>query len=490
MTTENSPEQPPQPETTQSTDAQPEAAETAGTAVPPPAPRPVPTPKPGPGAVARAVKAPAAPPRPAPPAAAPGVTAEDVAAGRSEAATWGRVTEDGTVFVRTSDGEREVGQYAADSPDAALAFYVRRFEALEGQVELLEQRLRTGNVKPDEASKTASRLREDIDGAAAVGDLDGLLARVGAMDELVAAAREQRKVEREKARAVALKNKEKIVAAAEKVAEGSDWRNGMNRLRDLLTQWKAEARLDKASDDALWQRFSAARTAFGKKRKAHFAAMDAKRGEAAVVKRRLVAEAEKLKGSTEWGPTSGRFRDLMRDWKAAGPAPRDVEDQLWNDFRAAQDHFFAARDEMNAELDKEYAGNAEVKEKLLVEAEALLPVKDLAAAKASLREIGERWDAAGKVPRARVKELEGRMGAVEKAIRDADDARWKKSNPEAAARAQATVTQLESLIADLESKKAKAEAAGNTKAAADAAEAIQARQLWLAEAQKALNDYS
>lgn len=483
MSTDTPPEQPEQSGTTGDHEA-------AAAPVPPPAPRPVPTPVPGPGAVARAVKAPAAGPRPTPPGAQTGTTTEDVAAGRSDAAAWGRVTEDGTVFVRTADGEREVGQYAADSPDAALAFYVRRFEALEGQVELLEQRLRTGNVKPDEATKTAARLREDVDGAAAVGDIDGLLVRIGAMDDLVAAAREQRKVEREQARAVSLKNKEKIVAAAEKVAEGTDWRNGMNRFRDLLAQWKAEGRLDKPTDDALWQRFSGARSAFGKKRKAHFAEMDAKRGEAAVVKKRLLAEAEKIKGSTDWGPTSGRFRDLMRDWKAAGPAPRDVEDTLWEQFRAAQDHFFAARDEMNAELDKEYAGNAEVKERLLAEAEALVPVSDLAAAKASLRDIGERWDAAGKVPRARVKELEGRMGAVERAVRDAEDARWKKTNPEAAARAQTTVDQLESLIADLESKRAKAEAAGDAKAAADAAEAIQARQLWLAEAQKALHDYS
>ena len=64
----------------------------------------------------------------------------------------------------------------------------------------------------------------------------------------------------------------------------------------------------------------------------------------------------------------------MRQWKAAGPAPRDVDEKLWQRFRGAQDTFFGARDAAQAEQDKEFAANAEVKEALLVEAEALVPV--------------------------------------------------------------------------------------------------------------------
>ena len=105
----------------------------------------------------------------------------------------------------------------------------------------------------------------------------------------------------------------------------------------------------------------------------------------------------------------------MRQWKAAGPAPRDVDDALWKRFRGAQDTFFGARDAANAEQDAEFAANAEVKEELLVEAEALVPVTDLEAAKRAFRDIAERWDAAGKVPRDRMKELEGRIRKVEQA---------------------------------------------------------------------------
>ena len=209
-----------------------------------------------------------------------------------------------------------------------------------------------------------------------------------------------------------------------------------------------------------------------------------------MIKERLVVEAEALAGSTEWGPTSGKYRELMRQWKAAGPAPKGVDDQLWKRFRGAQDQFFGARDAANAELDREFAANAEKKEALLVEAEALLPVTDLRAAKEAFRDLAERWDAAGKVPRDRMKDLEGRMRKVEQAIRGVEDDQWRRSNPEARARAADTVAQLESSIAELEAKRDKAAAAGNTRKADEHASAIEARRSWLTEAQKALEEFS
>jgi hypothetical protein len=141
-------------------------------------------------------------------------------------------------------------------------------------------------------------------------------------------------------------------------------------------------------------------------------------------------------------------------------------------------------------MDREFAANAEKKEALLVEAEALLPVQDVRAAKESFRDIAERWDAAGKVPRDRMKELEGRIRKVEQAIRGVEDEAWRRSNPEARARAADTVAQLESSIADLQTKRDKAAQSGNAKKAEEHASAIEARQAWLAEAQKALDDFS
>jgi hypothetical protein len=403
---------------------------------------------------------------------------------------WGRVAEDGSVFVRTAEGERQVGQMPGATPEEALAFYTKRYDALAFEVQLLEQRISGGALAPDEATAAVDQVHSTIQDAQAVGDLAGLDARLNGLRTTIEKQREQRKAERARRTAAAKARKEKIAAEAESLAEGNDWRNGANRLRELLDEWKALPRIDKTTDDALWRRFSTARTTYTRRRKAHFAELGEKRETARGIKERLVVEAEALADSTEWGPTAGKYRELMRQWKAAGPAPKSIDDQLWKRFRAAQDTFFGARDATNAKLDEEYAANAEVKEKLLAEAEALVPVTDVRAAKEAFRDVAERWDAAGKVPRDRMKELEGRMRKVEQAIRGVEDDQWKRSNPEARARAAATVAQLESSLEELEAKRAKAEAAGNTKKAAEHAAAIETRQAWLVEARRALDDFS
>ncbi|TDW84079.1 uncharacterized protein DUF349 [Kribbella pratensis] len=403
---------------------------------------------------------------------------------------WGRVAEDGTVFVRTKDGERAVGQWPDANPEEALAFYTRRYDALAFEVELLEQRVQAGTVSPDDARAAVKKVAASIEGAQAVGDLDGLLARLEALTPLVAQQRERRKAERAAKVEEARSAKTKIATEAETIAAGTDWRHGVTRLRELLDEWKALPRLDKSSDDELWHRFSSARTTYTRHRKQHFAELSSKREEAAVVKERLAAEAESLAGSTEWGPTSGRFRDLMRQWKAAGPAPREVDDKLWARFRAAQDLFFGARDAVQAEENAEQVQNLQAKEALLAEIETILPVEDARTAREQLREYLDRWDQIGKVPRDSMRAIDGRLRAVEQAVKAAEDEVWNRSNPEARARAEATVKQLQSLISDLEKQAAKFEAQGNTRKATEAREAIAARREWLTQAQNALNDFS
>nr|WP_227467895.1 DUF349 domain-containing protein [Nocardioides lijunqiniae] len=403
---------------------------------------------------------------------------------------WGRVGDDGTVYVRTTDGERAVGQYPVGTPEEALKFYTDRYLALETEVSLLDQRVRSGVLAPEEAAESVKLVRAQVVDANAVGDLAALAAKLDSLGPVIAQQRSVRRAEKAQKAAEAKEQKEKLVAAAEKIAEGNDWRHGANRLRELLDEWKALPRIDRASDDALWKRFSGARTSYTRRRKTHFAEQDVKRESARVVKQRLATEAEALSSSTEWGPTAGRYRDLMRDWKAAGPAPKDVDDALWARFRGAQDAFFGARDAANAALDAEFAANAEVKDKLIVEAEALLPVTDIEAAKKAFREIADRWDAAGKVPRDRIKDLEARMRKVEQEIRGLEDEQWRKSDPEKSARAGDMVSKLEAAIAGVEADLEKARTAGNDKKVKELEENLESRQAFLEMAKRAAQEFS
>ena len=351
------------------------------------------------------------------------------------------------MFVRTATGERSVGSYPGASPEEALAYFTRKYDELLAQVDLLDHRVRETDLAAKEASASVKRLRASVVDAAAVGDLDGLVARLDALGPVIDARRAEADTARAAARAAALATKQGIVTEAESLADSDRWKASGDRLRELFEAWKAAPRLDRKRDDELWTRFRTARSTFDKRRRAHFARLDTERADVASRKEKIATEAESLAGSTDWGATSARFRSLMDDWKAAGRAGRDDEERLWLRFRAAQDAFFAARNAVWAERDSGLRANLAAKEALLTEAEALVPVSDLRAAKSALRSIQERWEKAGHVPRNDVERVEGRLRRVEQTLRGAEETEWRRTNPEARARAEGTVAQLRDSIA-------------------------------------------
>ena len=235
-----------------------------------------------------------------------------------------------------------------------MAFFTRRYDALELEVSLLETRIASGALSPDDAVSSIKTVRTAVTDAHAVGDLDGLATRLEALVPKVADQRAARKAEKAKASAEAKQAKEQFVVEAEKLAAGNDWRGGVNRFRELLDEWKALPRLDRATDDELWHRFSSARTTYTRRRKSQFAKESEQRETARKAKEKLVAEAEALQNSTDWGPTTSAYRDLMTRWKAAGSAPRGVDDELWKRFRGAQDVFFGAKSAAMSEQDSEF----------------------------------------------------------------------------------------------------------------------------------------
>ncbi|GAA2516964.1 DUF349 domain-containing protein [Streptomyces longisporus] len=402
---------------------------------------------------------------------------------------WGRVDETGTVYVRTADGEQVVGSWQAGSPEEALAYFERKYEGLVVEIGLLEKRVKTTDLSAKDAQAAIDHIREQVDAHHAVGDLDALRTRLDKLVATVEARREERKQQRAKQSDEARSAKEALVTEAEQLAQSDQWRAAGERLRSLVDTWKGLPRLDRKSDDELWHRFSHARSAFSKRRKAHFASLDAQREEARKAKERLVAEAEALSGSTDWGPTAARYRELMTEWKAAGRAQREHEDDLWNRFRGAQDVFFAARSSVFAERDAEQSENLKLKEELAEEAEKILPVTDLKAARAAFRSVNERWEAIGHVPRDARPKVEGRMHAVERAIQEAEEAEWRRTNPEARARAEGLTGQLQAAVDKLKGQIEQARAQGNNARADKLERELEGRQALLDQALKGLQEF-
>ena len=409
---------------------------------------------------------------------------------------FGRVGEDGTVYVTTPEGERAVGSYPGKSPEEALGYFVRKFESVASEVALLAARIKSGAMVPSDAHLAVAKLKEQIANLNGVGDLVTLAKSVDQIPSLIEGhkeAYEARKAAenaaKEAKRLEATAVKEKLVAEAESLALSENWKSTGDRLKTLLDEWKAAARLDKKTDAELWKRFSCARNKFDKRRRTHFAQLETQSAAVANSKNAIIAEAKTLATSKDWVATANRFKELMDAWKAAGRGKKNVDTKLWEEFKSAQDAFFAAK---KADLEKRQgtmAANLAKREELITQFEALLPVKDVKSAKRNFHDLLEKWDRIGMTERNKRAALDARLEKVRAEIDSLHEEVARRSDPTAIAHANSVVQGLLDAIANYEKQAEKAEAAGQTAKALVAREAAAARKSWLAEAQKGLADF-
>ncbi|WP_213450954.1 DUF349 domain-containing protein [Rhizomonospora bruguierae] len=396
-------------------------------------------------------------------------------------AAYGRVDEDGTVYVKTAEGERAVGSWQAGTPEEGLAHFARRFADLVTEVDLIEARLNSGAADAGHSLTSIRRLRAGLGEAHVVGDVDGLVAR---LDKLSTVAEEKAgaaRAARDAARAEAVARKTALVEEAEKLAaESTGWKSAGDRFKEILDEWKTIRGVDKKTDGELWKRFAAARDGFTRRRGAHFASLDAQRKQAQSVKDQLVAEAESMADSTDWAHTANRLKELMAEWKAAPRASKEAEQRLWERFRAAQDAFFTRRSEVFSARDAEQRGNLERKQALLAQAEALDVDADPRAAQQQLREIQGQWHDAGRVPREAAGGLDRRLRAVEEKVRQAMDSAWRRTEPSA----NPLLVQMRDQVAEAEQRLARAQAAGDARRIREAEQALAAKRQFLALAEQ------
>ena len=412
-------------------------------------------------------------------------------------AKFGRVGEDGTVYVITPNGDRAVGSYPGKSPEEALTYFVKKFEMAASEVALLAARIRSGAMVPSDAHEAVNKLRTQITELNGVGDLANLASSLEKIPALISehegayqARKAAQNAEREARKVEAEAIKEKIVAEAESMIDSVAWKVTTARLKELLDEWKKAPRLDKKVDAALWKRFSSSRNKFDKRRRIHFSNLDSEQKKVASTKEVIVKEAESLANSREWLNTAKRYKELMDQWKASGRGKKSADTALWNRFKTAQDTFFKAK---NADMDKRknsMVENLAKREAMIVEFEALLPISDFRSAKNKFYDLMGKWQKIGMTDRKKRSTFDARIKKVEDEINELERNFQRKSDPSAKAQANKVVQGLAEAIENYEKQAAKAEAAGQTAKAMVAREAAAARRGWLEQAQKGLTEFT
>jgi hypothetical protein len=412
-------------------------------------------------------------------------------------AKFGRVGEDGTVYVITPTGDRAVGSYPGKSPEEALAYFVKKFEMAASEVALLAARIRSGAMVPSDAHEAVNKLRTQISDLNGVGDLANLSASLEKIPSLITehegayqARKAAQSAEKEARKNEAAAVKEKIVAEAETLIDSVAWKVTTARLKVLLEEWKKAPRLDKKVDAALWKRFSSSRNKFDKRRRTHFASLDSEHKKVASTKELIVKEAEALANSKDWLGTANKYKSLMDQWKASGRGKKSTDTALWTRFKSAQDTFFTAKNADMAKRKGSMVENLAKREAMIVEFESLLPITDFKSAKKKFYDLMGKWQKIGMTDRKKRSAFDARIKKVEDEISDLERNHQRKSDPSAKAQANKVVQGLAEAIENYEKQAAKAEAAGQTAKAMVAREAAAARRAWLEQAEKGLTEFT
>jgi len=396
---------------------------------------------------------------------------------------FGRVDEENNVYVQ--DGaERKVGQYPGVSKEEALAYFSRKFEDIAAQVRILEQRV-ANKVDAPGLRKIAAKLSEDLKEPAVVGNIPDLRRRVENLSGKITALTAEKSEAQKEEVTQAIAQRIEVATRAEELANQDSkkiqWKTSGAEMTALFEKWqalqKSGVKVPKKDADAIWKRFSSARTKFESAKRAYFAGLDSANKQTKAKKVNIVERAESLASSGSEDISA--YRKLLDEWKLSGRVTGKVDDALWLRFKAAGDTIYAKKSVTAAAESVTFEENLVAKLEVLKDAANIDPEKDLAAAKKSLSAMQARWEKIGKVPKEKVRELDDKFKAIESRVKSVEQERWRKTDPTTIDRTNSVSSQLEESILKLEKDLQAANASSDTKAIQKATEALEARKAWL-----------
>ena len=158
---------------------------------------------------------------------------------------------------------------------------------------------------------------------------------------------------------------------AEERKGSADWERHTKEMIEIQTEWKTIGFAPQKMNVKIFERFRAACDSFFEKKAAYFKELKENFKINAEKKRALIAKANELKDSQEWRSTSDKLIALQKEWKTIGAVPKKLGDQLWEEFLAACNHFFEARNAAGAGQRSEEHGNLEKKRDVIARLKAL-----------------------------------------------------------------------------------------------------------------------
>jgi chromosome segregation ATPase len=194
-----------------------------------------------------------------------------------------------------------------------------------------------------------------------------------------------------------LLEKIKEINTKSETASGPIWNNLTNELVTLQAEWKAIGRANAKDNDKAWAEFRELCDQFFDKKKLFFNAVHEKMSVIKGQKQELIGKANALKQSNDWQKTGLALIKLQDAWKKIPHAGGD-ETKLFNQFRAACNHFFDAKKAHFEAIDASFENNLAHKEDLLKKINEFTLSENTSENHAALKQFATDWNNAGMVP--------------------------------------------------------------------------------------------
>ena len=113
-------------------------------------------------------------------------------------------------------------------------------------------------------------------------------------------------------------------------------------------------------------------------------------------KKKIIAQAKKLLDKQEILAANRELDRLSEEFKKAGrSSSKEIDDELWNEFRAVKDEFYAKKRAYFEELDKSNAEKRAKKESIIERAKEVINVESIKDANAQMDALRKEWKEVG-----------------------------------------------------------------------------------------------
>jgi predicted XRE-type DNA-binding protein len=175
------------------------------------------------------------------------------------------------------------------------------------------------------------------------------------------------------------------------------------RLQKLHEAWKETGPVPTDKKDEIWDRFKAATEKLNRRRQDHYDSLRNDQQKNLEAKLLLCEKAELLSVTTpetprQWQNLTNQINELFLAWKTIGFAPKKINNEVWNRFRAALDAFFRNKKEFFGKFKENQTENYNQKLNLCMQAEALKDSTDWRRTTNELIALQQEWKKIGPVP--------------------------------------------------------------------------------------------